>query len=556
MELQEVRQERGERFQALLQPRVTMPSITGLDTLFYLEKETLLRRLEREWKSSSTSELQKHLVYIAATWGHRTAAFDGDNLVAFLSVYKSNPWTWHRRTTMELEELFMSRLLYSSLAYDEADWCLRAVEDIPRPLRSPERSQSNPQVSPVSGEPQELSPALLLPQVTMVAILGKQADILPRRDTKRLKSLEYLYSKLVDFCMKLGATMKSIQDPWWRRNVTSNDKARPASLSMALAAYQHTPWTNWRHVVAEAWHWLGSLNGQLENSAEVARAAPELLSICRELAAEAATEEATARAREQQARAARYGAARERMVALGKDERARRKTRVKREAKVAASKARRATMMRQRVEAALELLERLVTVSKEATALPRELQRRVGDIADALESMNDEPPNVPEDLVAKVGKAEWLWEANAHLAKGHLVGAIDNITKFLSNGGRASPSVSEVAEQCRRATEGIPRLLQPPEHPQSIPEMSPVSTEPQELNVALLKHNTDDSICLNSDLADASTSLCPAPAAYENTALTTWGEKGPGDSGGQRVAQVGVHVGGQLDPADQRGHQA
>ncbi|XP_059347095.1 uncharacterized protein LOC132085653 isoform X1 [Ammospiza nelsoni] len=537
-------------FKALLDPRVTMPFITGVDPLFCVAKETLLRRLQREWKSCFTSELQKHLVYIDATWGHRTTAFDGDNLVAFPSIYESNPWICHRRMTTELEELFVSQLLYSSLAYDEADWCLRAVEDIPRPLRSPERSQSNPQVSPVSVGPQELSPALLLPQVTMVAILGKQVDILPRRGTKRLKFLNHLHSKLVDFCRKLGAIMKSIQDPWWRRNVTSNDEAPPASLSMALAVYQHTPWTTWGHVVVEAWHWLGSLNGQLENSAELVRAATELLSICRKLAAEAAIEEANAQAR---ARAARYGRALEHMVVLGERERARWKTRVKREARVAASRARR---VRQRVEAAQRLLERLVAASKEATAFPRELHRRVEVIVDALESINGESPNVPEDLVAKVAKAEWLWEANAHLAKRHLVGAIDNITKFLLNAGRASPSVSEVAEPCQRATEGIPRLLQPPEHPQSIPEMSPLSTEPQELNLALLKHNTGDSICHNSDLADAPTSLCPATAAYENAALTTWGEKGPGDNGGQRVAQVGVHVGGQLDPADQRGHQA
>ncbi|XP_063037847.1 uncharacterized protein LOC134432905 [Melospiza melodia melodia] len=418
-------------------------------------------------------------------------------------------------------------------------------------------------------EAKELSPALLQPQVTVVAILGELLDTMPRWDEVPLKSLEYLYSKLVDFSRKLRDTTESIYDTWWHRDVTSNNKARLASLSGALAAYENTPWTSWDCVKMVARHWLGSADKCLENSTELGRKATELLNTCRDLATEEATEEATAtaRAREQLGLAARDGTAQERMVelgqALGREEEAKvvsgHGDQVRREARVAASEATRATMERQRLEVSLELVERLVTACDKATAFPRELKRRVGDIVATLEGTNEVSPDVPKDLVAKVAVAEQLWEANACLVHDHLVGPVDDITKCLFTGGPTSPSAFGVAERCQRAIEDIPRLLRPPECPRIFPKLSPVSMEPQKLSLALLKHNIAKPFqhcCCDSDLADAPTSLCPALAAYENIPWTTWGEKGPGDNGGQRVAQVGVHVGGQLDPADQRGHQA
>ncbi|KAM6993430.1 uncharacterized protein RBU47_014731 [Passerculus sandwichensis] len=150
-------------------------------------------------------------------------------------------------------------------------------------------------------EAKELSPALLQPQVTVVATLGELLDTMPRWDEVPLKSLEYLYSKLVDFCRKLRDTTESIYDTWWHRDVTSNNKARPASLSGALAAYENTPWTTWDCVKMVARHWLGSADKCLENSTELGRKATELLSTYRDLATEVDTKAATAtaRAREQ-----------------------------------------------------------------------------------------------------------------------------------------------------------------------------------------------------------------------------------------------------------------
>ncbi|KAL9822885.1 uncharacterized protein GJ701_016113 isoform 2-T2 [Geothlypis trichas] len=152
----------------------------------------------------------------------------------------------------------------------------------------------------------------------------------------------------------------------------------------------------------------------------------------------------------------------------------------RREAMMAASEATRATVVRQRVEAALGLLERLVAACDEATAFPRELRRRVWDIVAALEGTNEASPNVPEALLAKVAVAERLWEANARLTKDHLRGTVE-VTMFLFT-GRASPSACGVAERCQRATEDIPRLLRPPECPQSVPRVSSVTMEPQKVS--------------------------------------------------------------------------
>ncbi|XP_074385931.1 uncharacterized protein LOC141725802 isoform X1 [Zonotrichia albicollis] len=373
-----------------------------------------------------------------------------------------------------------------------AERCQRAIEDIPRLLQPPERPQTIPRVS-------QLSPALLQPQVTVVATLGELLDTLPRWDEMPLKSLEYLHLKLVHFCRKLGGTTEFIDDTWWHRDVTSNNEARPTSLSRALAAYENTPWTTWDCVKMEAWHWLGSLDKCLENSAELGRKATELLNICRDLATEAATKAATATAwaRELLALAARYGTAQENMVelgqALGREEGAevvaRYEAQVRREARVAASEATRATMVRQRLEAALGQLERLVAACDEAATFPQELQRRVGDIVATLEGTNEASPNVPEDLVANVAEAERLWEANARLAKDHLRGVVQDITKFYFTGGCTSPSTRGVAERCQRAIEDIPRLLRPPECPQSVPKVFLMSTELQKLSLTLLKHN-------------------------------------------------------------------
>ncbi|XP_059727488.1 uncharacterized protein LOC132340481 [Haemorhous mexicanus] len=383
-------------------------------------------------------------------------------------------------------------------ACEVAEQCQRAIKDIPRLLRPPERPQSVPKVSPVSMELQELSLARLQPQVTVVAILGQLLDTMPWLDKEMLPvSRRCLYWDLEEFTKELQTTLYHIGGTQWHRTVTSDDDGPPATLSQALATYESTPGTTRDHVTMVASKWQGSVALLVNSWAKLARAATKFLNTCRDLATEADDKvaTATARARELQVKAARYGTAQENMVelgqVLGREEGARvvarPEARVRREAWVATSEATRATMVRQRVEAALGLLEGLVAACDEATAFPRELQRLLRDIEATLEGTNEASPDVPEDLVAKVAEAERLWEANTHLAQDHLLQAVPDFTEFLFNSCPTGPRASEVAEQCQRAIEDIPRLLRPLERPQSVSKVTPVSKEPQELSSARLQ---------------------------------------------------------------------
>ncbi|XP_063037661.1 uncharacterized protein LOC134432700 [Melospiza melodia melodia] len=311
-----------------------------------------------------------------------------------------------------------------------------------------------------------------------------------------LVSAVNLYWDLVNFTRDLRATLYRTADTWWHHNVTSDSDDPDTSRSQALAAYKSTPGTAWKRVTKAAKEWQWPVSDLVNSWARLASAATKLHNTCTEVAAEATTEAATAtaRARELQDKAARYGTAQENMgelgQALGGEEGAevvaRYKAQVRREATVAASEATRATMERQRVEVALGLLERLVAACDEATAFPRELQRLLRDIEATLKGTNEASPDVPEALVAKVAVAEQLWEASARLATHHLVGTVPDIIKLLFTGGPDCLSVCGVAERCQRAIEDIPSLLRPLEHLEGIPKVSPVSMEPQELSPAVL----------------------------------------------------------------------
>ncbi|XP_074385916.1 uncharacterized protein LOC141725789 [Zonotrichia albicollis] len=372
----------------------------------------------------------------------------------------------------------------SPSAHGVAEWCQRAIEDIPRLLRPPEHAQNIPKISPMCMELQELSPALLQPQVTVVATLGELLATLPRRDEEMmmlLKSPMCLYSELVGITAEFSCTPYGIDEAWYHRNGNSVEKP-PTSLSQALAAYKSTPWTTWLHVRMVAKKWQEAVDWHVKNWAKTSRKATKLLNACRvtvtELTDKVATN--TARARELQDKAARDGTAQENMVelgqALGREEGAevvaRHGAQVRREARVAASLATRASRRRQRLDAALGLLERLVAACDEAAAFTQELQRRVGDIKASLKGTNEASSHVTEDLVAKVAVAERLWEANTRLAKDHLEGTHEYIYRFYIRDEPVSLSACGVAERCQRAIEDIPRLLRPPEHPQSVPKVS------------------------------------------------------------------------------------
>ncbi|XP_063037867.1 uncharacterized protein LOC134432929 [Melospiza melodia melodia] len=329
-----------------------------------------------------------------------------------------------------------------------------------------------------------------------------------------------MHRGLKEFTAVLRVALNRCIDDTWRRHPVT-------SLSKALAAYESTPGISLGDVARAASLWQLSADLLLDRWAQLAREATKLCHAWSKVA----TEAITTQARELQEKAARDGTAQEHMVELGQalggeegaEVAARTESPVREEAMVAASEATRATKQRQWVWAALGLLQRLVAACDEATAFARELQRLLGDTKIALEATKEKSPDVPEDseaacdeaatfrwslwhvfrrlkatqketkkklpdaLVAKVDEAEQLWEANVRLAKDHLLGTVDDITKFYFTDFPVSPGPCGVAERCQRAMEDIPRLLRPPERPQGVPKVSPVSTEPQELSRALLQ---------------------------------------------------------------------
>ncbi|XP_054145287.1 uncharacterized protein LOC128945576 [Melozone crissalis] len=231
-----------------------------------------------------------------------------------------------------------------------------------------------------------------------------------------------LYWDLEFFTRELWVTLHRIDNAWWPQDVTSDNDSPFNTLRQTLAAYKSTPGTTLLPVGLAVGEWLWSVSALVNSWVRLARAATKLRKACRDLATKAADRVATA------------------------------------------------------------ATQRLVAACDKAAAFPRELLRLLRDTKATLKGINEASLNVLKGLVAKVAQAERLWEANARLAKDHLLGAVDDIIKVYFTGGCARPSACEVAEQCQRAIEDIPRLLRPPEHPQSVPNVSPVTMEPQEVS--------------------------------------------------------------------------
>ncbi|XP_059347050.1 uncharacterized protein LOC132085604 [Ammospiza nelsoni] len=281
---------------------------------------------------------------------------------------------------------------------------------------------------------------------------------------------------LEDFTRELQTTLYRTDDSWRCCNVTSNDDDPVTFLSKALAAYKYTPWITLDDVTMVVSKWHRSMSVLLNRSAQLAWAATRALQHLLKGSHQGGHchrpgQGAAGHGCPLWNSSGKHGGA-----GSGREEGANVVARpepwVRREAMVAASEATRA-MVRQWVEAALGLLERLVAACDEATTFPWELQHRVGDIKVALKGTNELSPDVPKGLVAKVAVAEWLWEANACLAKDHLLGTLDDIITFYFDGGPASPSVCEVAKRCQRVIKDISRFLQP----WSVPRASPLGPQ-------------------------------------------------------------------------------
>ncbi|XP_050843918.1 uncharacterized protein LOC115484313 [Serinus canaria] len=272
-------------------------------------------------------------------------------------------------------------------------------------------------------EPKELSPALLQPQVTVVAIVGELLATLPSLDEMNLLvSALRLYWDLDEFTWEFRVTLYCITDTSGCHNVTSDDDDDDSTtyLSQGLAKYRNTPWTSpydlrkADDLIKAASIWQMGLFLLVDLWAKLARKATKLHHTCRVVANKVTdmASTATARARELQAEASCDGTAQENMVelgqALGGEEGAEvvagTEAQVRRYAVEAASEARR---VRQRLEVALGLLERLVAACDEATAFPRELQRLLRGTEAAVKRTNEASPNVP--LCEEAWWPRWLW---------------------------------------------------------------------------------------------------------------------------------------------------
>ncbi|XP_074666628.1 uncharacterized protein LOC141917376 [Strix aluco] len=91
------------------------------------------------------------------------------------------------------------------------------------------------------------------------------------------------------------------------------------------------------------------------------------------------------------------------------------------------------------------------------------LRRRLEDI-EATRHGGPEAPGVaqggpggPEDLLAAVTVAEALWDASARLARGHLLGTLQKVRGLLVTPNATVATV--VAQRCREATAALPGLL-------------------------------------------------------------------------------------------------
>ncbi|KAL9822919.1 uncharacterized protein GJ701_016127 [Geothlypis trichas] len=115
-------------------------------------------------------------------------------------------------------------------------------------------------------EPLELSPALLQPQDSAVAIVGELLATLPRENETLPVSAASLYRDVEEFARELRATLCRTDAAWRCWNITNDDVNPLTSLSQALAAYESSPGTPHNvsaMAVSQMVHVTGKCQGQL-----------------------------------------------------------------------------------------------------------------------------------------------------------------------------------------------------------------------------------------------------------------------------------------------------
>ncbi|CAM9108558.1 unnamed protein product [Bubo scandiacus] len=315
--------------------------------------------------------------------------------------------------------------------------------------------------------PPEVSPKLLEPLVTVVAILGELGAT--PGDVPLAKPVGSLRAGLVNLILKICRAMEHHQ-------------GEATYLRRALA----TTGDNWATVATITRKWRESVASVEAAWATIAEDATRLQDACGAVATTGATTGvskgnlAVAVARETSACQDVLEAARALPVASEWAAMAEavetHKTRVA-EASAglqAASKATEATVVtmldtmvaRERgrlVAVAHEPLGRLVAACHGATLFYHHLRCRLEDI-EATRHGGPEAPRVaqggpggPKDLLAAVAVAEALWDASARLARGHLLGTLQKVRGLLVTPD--ATVATAVAQRCREATAALPGLL-------------------------------------------------------------------------------------------------
>ncbi|KAM6993418.1 uncharacterized protein RBU47_014711 [Passerculus sandwichensis] len=312
---------------------------------------------------------------------------------------------------------------------------------------------------------------LLEALVSVVATLGEVTATVtgPHRGVRRCVPPKLLHTALRIFTWSLRKALE-------RPGVSSLDDPGVPSLGQALATLEATPGATWADVRATGSAWRELVAACEERWKQLFEEITKLRDACEDAA--------LAWARDQQDKAIRRGTAgdnlaataQQLMVALDRDEEASAGATHSAQVMAATSEAmgeavmaprpvRAAIRRRHWAEMALEPLQRLVDACDKGCEFISYMECQLRDIEAALEGTKEASPDVPEDLVAKVAKAEQLWEASARLFKHHLLGTLGDIHDLLLNpyggcGGPNGPGSRAVADRCQKAIEEIPRLLQ------------------------------------------------------------------------------------------------
>ncbi|XP_032939991.1 uncharacterized protein LOC117009771 [Catharus ustulatus] len=344
---------------------------------------------------------------------------------------------------------------------------------VPSEYRVLRASPECPLSVPEAMELQKLSKSLLESLVTVVASLGKVVATVARSEGDVL------------FVGSSGSLSKAL-NPFIDHLRDTLSQAHHNSLGKALAKLRATPGAAWDSATSAASAWWDSVTEVVNEWNNLVSEANALLDACNNAAtAEGGiAADAAKRARDLQEKVKNWQKSRADLVNKTWDlpwvtdkkkaptaseeyeakmetaaQAARTAIKELEDCLKADSENKAAIKRGKRAAVALGPLGGLVAACTTAMVMFQELRCTVGDIKASLEGTKQPTPNIPEDLVAKVTQAEWLWETSPRPFTRHLNGIVEDIEKLLAN-GIDDPDGKKVAEKCQEAMADISKLLQ------------------------------------------------------------------------------------------------